>query len=256
MTKLLVIAMLCLVGLKAALAMPVAENQEPLQVVPLTSPNKPEVPSAPEEVPTPTLGLAQHELPEAKSAEAEKPSVRSEPAAENPQIPGKTEEKKEEAPQANPEEKKEEASPEKKPEQQQQQQPQQQQPAESSQQPAQEPKLEAAPAAKKEEESLKLAASESHETVQPAPQEQKQDAAEVPAEQPVAVSLSKDRDISFETRLSFDNFIYSPLNPAVYLAEGSSGRGQELGTERLRGEEFGSLERGIEGRQEGGRSET
>lgn len=188
MTKLLVITILCLLGQKTVLSMPVAENQEPLQVVPLeksANPSNSGIPVAPEAVAAPNAEAAEPAPAEAKPAEAEKPSVRSEPAGENAQLSEKTEEKKEEAQQAKPEEKKEEAGQDKKPEQlQPQQQPQE------AQQPEQEQKPEQAQEAKKEEEGLKQAASESHETVvQVVPQEKKQDT-DILVEQPVVVSLN------------------------------------------------------------------
>lgn len=194
MTKLLVITILCLLGQKTVLSMPVAENQEPLQVVPLeksASPSDSETSAIHKTIVKANLDAAEPapaeaKPAEAKPAEAEKPSVRSEPVGENAQLSEKAEEKKEEAQQPKPEEKKEEAGQEKKPEQlQPQQQPQE------AQQPEQEQKPEQAQEAKKEEEGLKQAASESHETVvQVVPQEKKQDSADVLVEQPVVVSLN------------------------------------------------------------------
>lgn len=114
--KLIVAAMICLVGVKTVITMPVAEVQDPLQVVPLGKAPISTKAVDPEASLVPLLSKepAEPAPVEPKPAEpAEKLKASSEPMAENLQLSEKAEEKKEEPQQPKAEEKKEEIKPEK-----------------------------------------------------------------------------------------------------------------------------------------------
>lgn len=239
MTKLIVLALLCVLSLKAAFAMPVAENQEPLQVVPLeksavaSNSGGPVVPEKKQEA-------AEAPPAEAKSVELEKPSLKSEPAPETLLLSEKAEEKKDEALPAKAEEKKEEPMPEKKTE--------LPLPQPQEAKAAEEKKLEPVPEPKKEEEILKLAASEAHEAVQVAPQEQKQEPAQVLVEQPVSIAKRIGFHCPSKTYCRADLSIVSLM---FLFAESCGDRGKEQRAVRLRRKERG----GRQGRAERGEEE-